>query len=597
MTGIEMRLLVLGLLSDQGALGTWSAALHAGDVPHDRVLLQRGSLKPLLSEARGGRLPYQGIIVAAGRALTAMSVEELDAFLEMRRGGRLRALTIIDGEFPHSTRTPDEPVEHHRAFLTAAGRQTFPYLRGDVSLDLRRSDYSEPPPDGERTVLLTDESERPLLYLRRAGGMEDMVQTFPATESDLHTKLLHRGQLDWLTRGVRLGVSRHYLGIQIDDALHSNFHWDVERHTTDRSPLAAVRMSPADARRAADWACSHGLRMDLTFNGVGSRLFCEQSGLATDPLLETLAAYDSCFGWINHTYDHGDLDRADLADIEDDIARNLSFAEAAGLAVDPGALVTGVYSGLANLDADPPHGHNLAFITAIRRQGIRYLACDATRAYPSPSGSDPAQVRRLARGTPFRLGATMVIPRWPAGLPFDATTGAQVLDRLRTEGNPVHLERSWEEIRRSAARRLFGTVLRGRPLPFMFHQSNLIAGTGPDGKDEAPLLLQLLDEVLAMHHASFSAGMPLLQPTMAEIGLLLHRSLSWNQALRVGVVRASVCDHTVTVENDTDEIVEVPLTGTAVGRPYAGAASGWYPAPPGVTEVAVWNELSEDQSH
>jgi hypothetical protein len=591
-TAIELRLLLVGVRRAEPALRAWSAALDAEGVPYDIGTLHRGALMPLLSPRDDGRVPYQGIIFATARAVSALTAAERDALSALQRHAGVRRLIVAGGEhsaWSHAKPEPREPVECRSSFLTPAGRRAFPYLEGRLPLELGRSEYVEPPDDGARTVLLSDDEGRSLLYIRRADGAEDMVQTIPARRTDLHTPLLRAGQLAWLTRGIRLGLSRHYLGIHVDDALHSNFHWDLERHVSDRSIAAAVRMSPADALRAARWARSHRLRLDLTFNGAGSAHFLTRTGQASDPLLETLVENSDCFGWINHTYDHRDLDTAELKSIEEDIARNLSFAETAGLAVDPAALVTGAHSGLANLDAKPPRGHNPAFIEATRRCGIRYLGSDGSRPYPADDGADPAAGARLTRGTPFRLGAAIVIPRGISGLAFDATAGAQVVDRLLTVDSstvdPEFPVQSWEQLRSSEARRIFLAIVNNRPSPFMFHQSNLIAGVGPGGVAQTPLLIQLLDEVLTMYRGAVAAAVPLVQPTMAELGELLSRTLDWRQAIRDGAVRAYVTDRTVMVENDGDEPVDVPLTGTALGEPYGGTRSGWLAAAPGVTEV------------
>ena len=110
----------------------------------------------------------------------------------------------------------------------------------------------------------------------------------------------------------------------------------------------------------------------------------QAAGTGTDPLLAefkttnpaTGKAYTSSFGWINHTWDHPNLDQGCATQnyIEAEIQQNTAWASsAAGLnltttsdptvalgAQNPGVLVTGEHSGLANLipgnpgTVDPP---------------------------------------------------------------------------------------------------------------------------------------------------------------------------------------------------------------------------------------------------
>src|SRR4029077_9444650 len=80
----------------------------------------------------------------------------------------------------------------------------------------------------------------------------------------------------------------------------------------------------------------------------------------SDPLLTTLRERASTFGWINHTYDHPNLDCSTQRFIEGEIRENTTWAGGAGLTAPPGELVPGEHPGLANLipgnpgTIDPP---------------------------------------------------------------------------------------------------------------------------------------------------------------------------------------------------------------------------------------------------
>ncbi|MGA2011713.1 MAG: hypothetical protein ABSH51_14470 [Solirubrobacteraceae bacterium] len=75
-----------------------------------------------------------------------------------------------------------------------------------------------------------------LLGIHRGADGEAMVQTMAAHDRQRHARLLRRGQLAWLTRGVHVGHDRHYLSLHVDDVLLANYCWDVSEHTVDTDP-------------------------------------------------------------------------------------------------------------------------------------------------------------------------------------------------------------------------------------------------------------------------------------------------------------------------------------------------------------------------
>ena len=90
---------------------------------------------------------------------------------------------------------------------------------------------------------------------------------------------------------------------------------------------------------AAKWSAANNFRIDELFNGGGSVQF---AGNGTDPLLAefkktdpaTGKPYTSDFGWINHTWDHPNLDQGCATQnyIEAEIQENTAWgSSAAGL--------------------------------------------------------------------------------------------------------------------------------------------------------------------------------------------------------------------------------------------------------------------------
>ena len=134
--------------------------------------------------------------------------------------------------------------------------------------------------------------------------------TVASNENQSQAQLLRHGELNWVTRGVFLGYQRNYLELQVDDLFLGDDAWDPATHTTNYDPAEASRMTPADVAQAVAWSKAHGVRIDFAFNGGGSELYKADHATTTDPLANAFAdpATRSAFGWINHTYDHPNLD-------------------------------------------------------------------------------------------------------------------------------------------------------------------------------------------------------------------------------------------------------------------------------------------------
>ena len=84
---------------------------------------------------------------------------------------------------------------------------------------------------------------------------------------------------------------------------------DAHAPTTTRRK--ASRMTPADVAQAVAWSKAHGLRIDFAFNGGGSDALQGRPTGRDRPAARRrspMPATRSAFGWINHTYEHPNLD-------------------------------------------------------------------------------------------------------------------------------------------------------------------------------------------------------------------------------------------------------------------------------------------------
>ncbi|WP_432484911.1 hypothetical protein [Kineococcus esterisolvens] len=423
------------------------------------------------------------------------------------------------------------PTDGATARVTPAGRQVFGDLRGELPLAPDCWAYLGRAEDGGPfTPLLVTGDGAPLAGALDAGdGLEDLLVLVNTAEDSLHGLLLARSLLTWVTRGVHLGVLRHALSCHVDDVFLANWTTPGVR-VGETAPT--VRMRPEDVDALVTWQREHSFTLDLAHNGAGAD--------ADDPLTRALLAAAAEFRWINHTWDHRDLDDLDEQALHEQVERNRRWAEETGVPASATALVTGAHSGLGNP----------ALPRVLERAGVRAVAADASRG-PGPSA----------------LGPATVVPRHPTEVTTHVSTWAGLLaDQEHRHGAPAP---SREGFLSAQAHVVLGRVLAADPRPIFAHQSNVT---------DDRVLLDLLARVLAEHARLLAPATVLLNPSMDEVAHELRRREAWRAALSAGAVRARTGGGELLLEADVD--VEVPVTLPAdggAGEAYAGARCGWLP--------------------
>ena len=375
---VDMKVLLLGASGSEPSFLGWQAELRREGVPFDQLVATPGhapiTAATLSQTAAGGieEARYQAVIVAVGQlprceeggCVSALAPEEwaaLSAYEQTFHVRQLTAYAFPNAELGLNTPTSSGPLDGDEATVTTAGQTVFPYLNGTVKVGAGTWGYGATPLEGAAfTTLLTDASGASLLGVyTHPEGREEMVQTFDNSAVQLHTQLLRHGQLAWVTRGTFFGDQRNYLEMHVDDVFLPDDIWDTTAHATDFTPADAVRMSTGDVATAAAWSRATGLRLDALYNGGGSVQYREEHA-GSDPLLTAFQANRATFGWVNHTYDHPNLDCSARGFIVEEIQQNTRWARANGFAVNAAELVTGEHSGLANLipgvpgTIDPP---------------------------------------------------------------------------------------------------------------------------------------------------------------------------------------------------------------------------------------------------
>jgi hypothetical protein len=363
------------------AYADWVNTLKREGVPYD-TWVTSAAMPALSSTAADGTgvANYEGVVAASSGALgmtTAQwttlqtfeqhfSVRQITAYVVPSSDYGLTATNPV-GSYSGNTEAPT---------LTTAGSAVFPYLK-KVDLDAGTFGYKGTAGANDQTLISGNDGSSLLGIYTTADGRQTMYQTFNENSAYLQSELLRHGELNWLTRDTYFGDQRNYLETHIDDNFLSDDSYTVGTGVgggaTDYNATDALREQPADVTAAAAWSKANNFRIDMLYNGGGSQQYSADNG-GSDPLLTAFQADKNDFGWVNHTWDHPNIDQgcATQAYIQSEISQNTTFATGTlGLTANtdptkslgvenPGELVTGEHSGLANLvpgnpgTVDPP---------------------------------------------------------------------------------------------------------------------------------------------------------------------------------------------------------------------------------------------------
>jgi hypothetical protein len=370
---VDLEVLLLSADGSEPGYAAWKAELDRQGVPYDAIVA--GTAPAIaddqLADYGDHHAKYQAVILASGDLganvtnadgtvsyLSALSDAEWAALAKYERTFGIRQLSDYTAPSPaHGLQAAGGAVQDGAAAtLTAAGRLAFPYLEGPVTIadddpvageafGYRATPVN--PAAWQSLVAAPDGSSYLGIYTHPDDGREEMVMTVAGNQFQNHDQLLRDGMLNWVTRGVFLGYARNYLELQVDDLFLGDDAWNPTTNVTDFS-LPPSRMTPADVDQATAWSRTRRLRLDFAFNGGGSDQYAAENG--NDPLAAKFSdpAVRGAFGYVNHTYDHPNLDCSTAAFIVKEIADNRSWAERHGLPITGSEVVTGEHSGLAN---------------------------------------------------------------------------------------------------------------------------------------------------------------------------------------------------------------------------------------------------------
>jgi hypothetical protein len=329
--------------------------------------------------------------------------------------------------------------------------------------------------DAQTTPLLRNDKGVILALHKTTDGREVLVSTVDSNPYLTHAIAIEYDMLRWLTKGMFVGKKRAYLSAQIDDIFLDNFMWNPTLNTTvedeNSDDARTFRLSGTDMKDFVAWQSTFQASLpsgssfitEMAFNGAGATS-------TSDPLVAASRNAGSKLSWLNHTWDHENLDAATRSFTSNEVKRNCKRASDLHLAgFTCTELVTPDMSGLTNLNAV------LGMIDA----GVKWVVSDTShtvQAFPSAPGDNPSFNVGRYSALDKRL---YQIPRHPTAVFYNVET-----PDLHTDEYRFIYDQFWADngfagtidysfVQDKATEFSFLYVLQGDIDPLMFHQANL----------------------------------------------------------------------------------------------------------------------------
>lgn len=586
---VQMRVLVLD--NNEPMVGAIADRLVAEGVEVDRrPIASAGINREMLADDASKTARYMGI-VSPDAARTGLPSDQDAMLTHYVADYGVREVTAYN--WPGADVGLNDPIyngvvdDFPVSLSPAAKSGDWSYLDGPLTLDNLDPDVNES--WGYVATPAAGAAFEPVLTANAPGGgsgvlmgvhtepeRERLILTIGMNRYQEHFKALSHGIVSWLTRGVSTSLYRNMFSIHIDDVFLADDEWNAEGNCTvgdgcdetqypPNAPGASSRMTKEDVSFQTAWEDANGIELDVAFNAAGAT--------RSDPLTAALLASKDHLRWINHTWDHTNLDSLSQAEIESQITRNIAWARTNEVRLDPTELVTGEHSGLRS---GPSQADNPALAPALDATGVQWIASDNSRE----------QAQR-------RVGGALTVPRLPMNIFYNTSTELNAIDEYNwiytsvaaggsgtCEGSststciePLDAVSGFDDyIVPQEARFALGHALDMDPRPHYAHQSNLTNDR---------ILYPVLNEVVDNYNGMFSASAPLINPSHAEAGEELRRRTAWSAA--ASTVAATVKGTQLVITNSGSAAVDVPVTAptssnlnvTGIDARYAGAKSGW----------------------
>lgn len=585
----DLKLLVISADGTEPSLAAIRAVLDQLGTPYDvTVLTQSGGKLPKLNDFSKGF--YQGIVLTTGNlatcqggpcrlALPAEGWLALDKYAVTYGVRMLSYYTFPDPRYGISW-TGGTAFAGPAQFLPAAA-PVFPDLKRSAPLPLEYTYMyfaNLAPAAGETTTpILTLNGQTIGVLHKKADKREYLALTFDHNPNLLHSVALGFGLVNWVTKGMFIGKREAFYSPQIDDILIGSDLFDSTKTecrpsgfildpTSDPSGACPfLRISGSDLDGTATWqdrtnsSLGYGIKVNMAFNGFGTTSAGGAS--SNDSLVASTRRQRSKFFWINHTYDHENLDcflpapnsgicmAATYAQSRSEIDQNTTIARNLDLVFESNAMVTPNLSGL----------NNPSFLAAAFDRGIRHFVSDSSLGASLPFNT--------GRRSPIN-NSIILTPRRPTNVFYNTSNpslgmpgslvdeynyfyGPNGISRIGGPGGPPFFttEQSYQQILTTESDAVIKNMLRGEVYPVMFHQTNLWQYNTTNS-----LFSDLSDAILQRFNAL--SNVPVKSLSQAATGEYALDRMSFNQS---GVSATLAPGLTLTIR--VNRSARIPITG------------------------------------
>jgi hypothetical protein len=495
---------------------------------------------------------YQGIILTNGQLVyyngtnyvSALSQQEWTNLWSYEADLGVRELswyTYPSSDFGYQSPTASfssttQPVATQ---LTSQAQNTFPYVTTGSTVTIQGvwAYLAQPLRDGGTVPFLTDSNGNALAAVRTTSdGRQTLSLTFDSNQYLVHDLVLSYGLINWVTKGLFLGERHVYTSAQVDDFFIAGDIWTPSTPcgTPTYQTGSSYRITGTDLQKFITWqqskqaqAVTKSYRTTMAFNGYGATS-------SSDTLTSIAKANQAQFNWVNHTYDHINLDSMSYADAVDEVVLNNQVAQSLGFTnFNKSSMVTPEISGLTNTN----------FLQAAYDNGIRYLVSNTSMAgYNNPSPN--------AGIYDTSMPSILLLPRYPNNLFYNVSQPNEwVAEYNCLYSSYWGKNLTYQQILDQESQTLLTYLLKGDIDPLMLHQPNMRAYDGTHS-----LMGDLLDLTFKKYAQYFN--LPVVNKTMNDLGATVASRMSYNN----GGVTASIVPG-VSITLTAKNACTVPVTG------------------------------------
>ena len=444
--------------------------------------------------------------------------------------------------------------------LTTAGASVFSYLNSANSIAVSGQGTSTVRAYLATTTAAANETTTPLIttgtYTVAAthttgDGRETLALTMNNGPTLLHSVAFSYGVINWVTKGVFLGSRKVYLNPQIDDMLLGNrVYAPTLSQCPDDDSCPTVFATSEDMQSLVNW--QNNLKADPLFstfhatyalNAVGTTWFP-----ASDPIFAAIRSLGSNFSWLNHTWDHANLDcysvntsgvcvPANLSQSSAELNKDITVAPTLGINLDRTSMVTPFNGGLGNAN----------FLNAAVQSGIQYIVTAVLPQAISTGNVNPVNPNIYEIPRVKSIFDDVSVPQTGAYGSYTDEYNATYGPR-GTQPKYSQNQTYTQIVDNDSNNLLINNILAYEPYLLAFHIDNASLYDGTHS-----MFTDLMDAIVAKYKKLFK--LPVLTVEMKDLAPVLTRA-SLNASGVVGVYTPGV-----SVVLTTTKAATIPVTG------------------------------------